>query len=62
MLQAKPNIIPPFAISIDLYASEMKKAYQGNLLNSQVDPKWLQKNYTHANYQEIPQQASNHSA
>ena len=48
MLQTKPNITPPFKISIILYASETKKAHQGILLNSQVAPKWLQKDHTHA--------------
>ena len=48
MLQAELNITPPFEISIALYASEMRKAHQGNWLDSQVAPKWLQKDYTHA--------------
>ena len=48
MLPAEPNITPPFEISIALYASKTRKAHQGNLLDSQVAPKWLQKNHTHA--------------
>ena len=47
MLQAEPNITPPFKISIALYASKMRKAHQRNLLDSQVAPKWLQKDHTH---------------
>ena len=50
MLQTKPNITPPFEISIVLYASKMKKAYKGNVLNSQVAPKRLQKDYAHATW------------
>ena len=49
MLQAEPNITPPFEISVVLYASKTKKARQGNLLNSQVALRWLQKDYTLAN-------------
>ena len=40
----------------------MKKAHQGNLLDIQVAPKWLQKDHTHATLQEILQQASDHGA
>ena len=46
MLQAEPNITPPLEISVALYASETRKAHQGNLLDLQVAPKWLQKDYT----------------
>ena len=48
MLQTEPNITPPLEIIVVLYASKMKKAHQGNLLNSQVAPKWLHKDHTHA--------------
>ena len=48
ILQTEPNITPPFKISIVHYASKTKKAHQGNLLNSQLAPKWLQKYHTHA--------------
>ena len=48
MLQVEPNITPPFRISVALYASKMRKAYQGNLLDWQVAPKWLQKDHNHA--------------
>ena len=47
MLQSEPNITPSFEISVALYASIMRKAYQGNLLDLQVAPKWLQKDHTH---------------
>ena len=32
-LKVEPNITPPFKISVTLYASKMRKAHQGNLLN-----------------------------
>ena len=48
MLQTEPNITPPFEISVALYASKTRKAHQGNLLDLQVAPKWLQKDHTHA--------------
>ena len=48
MLQAEPNITPPFEISVALYTSKLRKAHQGNVLDSQVAPKWLQKDHTHA--------------
>ena len=41
MLQAETNITPPFEIRVALYASKMRKADQGNLLDLQVAPKWL---------------------
>ena len=46
--KTEPSIIFSFKISVALYASETKKAHQGNSLNSQVAPKWLQNDHTHA--------------
>ena len=43
MLQAEPNITPPFKISIVLYVSKIRKAHQSNLLDLQMAPKWPQK-------------------
>ena len=48
MLQTEPNTTPPFEISVALYASEARKAHQSNWLDSQVAPKWLQNDHTHA--------------
>ena len=48
MLQSEPNITPPVKINVALYASKMRKGHQGNLLDSQVAPKWIQKDHTHA--------------
>ena len=47
MLQAEPDITPPLEISVALYASKMGKSHQGNLLDLQVAPKWLQKDHNY---------------